>query len=74
MKTFNSSQGRLLSIIIRDFIKRNEITQSEFAKKIGCTHLTVTNWYNGKSLPNKKFSKALSELIPEFDENDFKRI
>lgn len=68
-----SVQGRLLSIIISDYRKRNNLSQSRMAKIVGCTHLALVNWEKGYSLPSGRFAKVLSEMIPEFEISDFKR-
>ena len=39
--------------------KNNKITQSELAEKLGVTDRAISNWENGKNLPDVSFFKPL---------------
>lgn len=56
---------------IREIRKRNNLSQSEFAERLGVTFQAVSKWENGKNLPdmailkeiNKQFGVSIEEII-----------
>ena len=46
--------------ILRDFLKENGLTQTEFAKKIGVKQSQVSEWLRGKAKPGYDTLKAIS--------------
>lgn len=49
--------------IIRNLRKRHYLTQSEFAKKVGVTQGTVSQWENGVISPNSNQLRSISEAF-----------
>lgn len=48
---------------IKEYRERNFLTQSELAKELGVTLLTVSRWETGKFEPNMKMKKKLFNLF-----------
>ena len=46
--------------ILRDFLTENEITQTEFARRIGVKQGQVSEWLRGKAKPGYDTLKAIS--------------
>ena len=46
--------------ILRDFLAENEITQTEFANRIGVKQSQVSEWLRGKAKPGYDTLKAMS--------------
>ncbi len=46
--------------ILRDFLSENNITQTEFAKKIGVKQSQVSEWLRGKAKPGYDTLKAMA--------------
>lgn len=61
----------LNSSVLRDYLKDNNITESEFASKIGVAHSTVNRVLNGKRNPGGKF---ISGVLTEFKELTFDKV
>ena len=47
---------------LRDWLKANNITQEEFAKRIEVTPGSVSHWLNGLNRPNTERLKAISQV------------
>jgi len=47
---------------LRDWLKKHEMTQADFAKGIGVSKSTVTYWLNGKQGPNRNTHKRIKEF------------
>jgi len=43
--------------------KNSKITQSELAEKLGVTDRAISNWENGKNLPDVSFFKPLCDEL-----------
>jgi len=43
--------------------KEKKITQSELAEKLGVTDRTISNWENGKNMPDLSLFKPLCEIL-----------
>ncbi len=48
---------------IADCRKRKKITQSELAEKLGITDRAISNWENGKNMPDLSLFKPLCEIL-----------
>ena len=46
--------------ILRDFLKENGLTQTEFAQRIGVKQGQVSEWLKGKAKPGYDTLKAIS--------------
>lgn len=49
--------------IIRNLRKRHYLTQAEFAKKVGVTQGTVSQWENGLTRPNLDQLRSISSIF-----------
>lgn len=61
----------LNTIVLREYLKVNGISEAEFAKKIGVAHSTVNRVLNGKRNPGGKF---ISGVLKEFPELTFEKV
>lgn len=43
--------------------KKKKITQSELAEKLGVTDRTISNWENGKNMPDLSLFKPLCDIL-----------
>ena len=43
--------------------KAKKLTQSELAEKLGVTDKSVSNWENGRNMPDLSLFKSLCELL-----------
>ncbi len=43
--------------------KTKKLTQSELAEKLGVTDKSVSNWENGRNMPDLSLFKTLCELL-----------
>ena len=43
--------------------KRKKLTQSELAEKLGVTDRTISNWENGKNMPDLSLFKPLCDIL-----------
>ena len=50
------------SIEIKAMRKEMNLTQQEFANKIGIAMMTVSNWETGRTKPSKFFTKLLEGI------------
>lgn len=50
---------------IKEYREKKFLTQSELAKELGVTLLTVSRWETGKFEPNMKMKKKLSNLFKD---------
>jgi transcriptional regulator with XRE-family HTH domain len=58
--------------LIRELRQRLDLTQEQFAQKVGVTYSTVNHWENGKRVPLPFLVKRLVELKEELDSQDAK--
>ncbi len=49
--------------MLKEIIRTRGMKQTFIAQKIGVSVVTVSNWVQGKSAPNEKHLKKLSELL-----------
>ena len=59
--------------LIRELRQRLDLTQEQFAQRVGVTYSTVNHWENGKRVPLPFLVKRLLEMKQELDENESKR-
>lgn len=59
--------------LIRELRQRLDLTQEQFAQKVGVTYSTVNHWENGKRMPLPFLEKRLLEMKHELDEKESKR-
>jgi transcriptional regulator with XRE-family HTH domain len=58
--------------LIRELRQRLDLTQEQFAQKVGVTYSTVNHWENGKRVPLPFLVKRLVEIKEELDSRDAK--
>lgn len=51
------------SKIIKDLRIKNNLTQKEFAEKLGVTYQAVSKWENGKNMPDIMLLKEISNIF-----------
>lgn len=56
--------------LIKALRNRLELTQEQFAAKVGVTYGTVNNWENGKRMPLPFLLRRLFEMRDELDAQD----
>jgi len=56
--------------LIRELRRRLDLTQEQFAQKVGVTYSTVNHWENGKRSPQPFLMRRLLELKEELDEQN----
>ena len=56
--------------LIKELRQRLDLTQEQFAQKIGVTYSTVNHWENGKRVPLPFLVKRLLEVKEELDSQD----
>ena len=39
------------------------LTQTELAKRLGVTNVTVSRWERGEAIPKPKYNKAMAKLL-----------
>jgi len=55
--------------LIKALRRRLDLTQEQFAQRVGVTYGTVNNWENGKRTPLPFLVKRLLEIKRELDEH-----
>ncbi|GAB4145906.1 MAG: hypothetical protein Fur0037_13850 [Planctomycetota bacterium] len=58
--------------LIRELRQRLDLTQEQFAQRVGVTYSTVNHWENGKRVPLPFLVKRLVEMKEELDSPDTK--
>ena len=48
---------------ITTYLKRNNISQREFCRRLGVSHNTVSNYIRGKNKPSKSMMQKMKEII-----------
>ncbi len=62
-----------IPVLIRELRRRLNLTQEQFAHRIGVTYSTVNHWENGKRVPLPFLVKRLVEMKAELDAQNTKR-
>jgi DNA-binding XRE family transcriptional regulator len=58
--------------LVKELRSRLDLTQEQFAQKVGVTYSTVNHWENGKRVPLPFLVKRLVEMKEELDSRDTK--
>lgn len=58
--------------LVKELRKRLDLTQEQFAQRVGVTYSTVNHWENGKRVPLPFLVRRLLELKEELERNDQK--
>lgn len=59
-------------MILSDWLKRNELTRRDFAKRIGVSPIMITEYCNGTAWPKRETMIAIArETNGEVTANDF---
>jgi len=53
--------------LVRELRGRLQLTQEQFAQKVGVTYSTVNHWENGKRAPQPFLLRRLQEMKKELD-------
>lgn len=56
-----------VSALIKELRQRLNLTQEQFAQRVGVTYSTVNHWENGKRVPLPFLVKRLMEIKEELD-------
>lgn len=56
--------------LVKDLRRRLELTQEQFAQKVGVTYSTVNNWENGKRIPQPFLMRRLLEIKEELETSE----
>lgn len=51
--------------LIKEYREKEFLTQSDLAKILGVTNITINRWENGKSVPNMTQKRKLNKLFKE---------
>ncbi|MCL6547189.1 MAG: helix-turn-helix transcriptional regulator [Bryobacteraceae bacterium] len=58
--------------LVKELRRRLDLTQEQFAQRVGVTYSTVNHWENGKRVPLPFLVKRLVEMKEELDSRDTK--
>ncbi len=58
--------------LVKELRRRLDLTQEQFAQRVGVTYSTVNHWENGKRTPLPFLVKRLLEMKEELDAQDDK--
>lgn len=53
--------------LVKELRRRLDLTQEQFAQKVGVTYSTVNHWENGKRAPQPFLLRRLREMKDELD-------
>lgn len=53
--------------LVRELRRLLDLTQEQFAQKVGVTYSTVNHWENGKRMPQPFLLRRLLEIKEELD-------
>ncbi len=53
--------------LVKELRRRLDLTQEQFAQKVGVTYSTVNHWENGKRAPQPFLLRRLREMKSELD-------
>ena len=63
---------RELAKSIEELREKLDLTQEQFAAKVGVTFSTVNRWENSKGTPSPLTKRRIEELQEEFDQSEVK--
>ncbi len=55
------------AVLVKELRRRLDLTQEQFAQKVGVTYSTVNHWENGKRAPLPFLVRRLVEMREELD-------
>jgi putative transcriptional regulator len=58
--------------LVKELRRRLNLTQEQFAQKVGVTYSTVNHWENGKRVPQPFLVRRLLELKEELERHEQK--
>ncbi len=53
--------------LVKELRRRLDLTQEQFAQKVGVTYSTINHWENGKRIPQPFLLRRLLEIKEELD-------
>jgi len=53
--------------LVKELRRRLDLTQEQFAQKVGVTYSTINHWENGKRVPQPFLLRRLLEIKEELD-------
>ena len=53
--------------LVKELRQRLDLTQEQFAQKVGVTYSTINHWENGKRIPQPFLLRRLLEIKEELD-------
>lgn len=59
--------------LVKGLRQRLDLTQEQFAQRVGVTYSTVNHWENGKRTPQPFLVKRLLDLKEELESRDKRR-
>ncbi len=59
--------------LVKELRSRLDLTQEQFAQKVGVTYSTVNHWENGKRVPLPFLVTRLMEMKRELDQHESRR-
>ena len=67
IQTLNNKYGKYINDIIikeiNNYMQKNNLTDNQFAEKIGVSRSTVTSWRIGRQRPSEKTLDNLSKVL-----------
>ncbi len=60
-------KNEALPALVKELRKRLDLTQEQFAQRVGVSYSTVNHWENGKRTPLPFLAKRLLEMKQELD-------
>lgn len=58
----------MVNTTIKDFLIKNGIKQKHFAKEIGVTNVTISNYISGKSKPTYSTKQRIIKYMQKIEE------
>jgi DNA-binding transcriptional regulator YiaG len=65
-------KSEAIPALIKELRRRLDLTQEQFAQRVGVTYSTVNHWENGKRVPLPFLARRLVEVKKELDARDAK--
>ena len=56
-----------IQTLVKELRRRLDLTQEQFAQKVGVTYGTINHWENGKRVPQPFLLRRLLEIKEELD-------
>jgi putative transcriptional regulator len=63
-------KNEAVSALVKELRQRLDLTQEQFAQRVGVTYSTVNHWENGKRMPLPFLVKRLIEMKEELSSRD----